>query len=146
MIQRVLVAVDASPRAPAVLAAAREVAGRFGARLHVYRAAYLPPDIPAAAHTPEDGTEAELRRLETARFNALVGDAPGLVIEPIDFNVGSPWRAILRTADRLDADLIVIGAHGFGAIDHLIGTTAGKVVNHSSRSVFVVRERPPQPR
>jgi hypothetical protein len=33
----------------------------------------------------------------------------------------------------------VIGAHGYGVIDRVLGTTAVKVVNHLDRSVFVVR-------
>jgi nucleotide-binding universal stress UspA family protein len=36
-------------------------------------------------------------------------------------------------------DLIVIGSHGYDALDRLLGTTAAKVVNHADRSVLVVR-------
>ena len=39
-------------------------------------------------------------------------------------------------------DLIVIGSHGYGAIDRVLGTTAAKVVNHADRTVLVVREKP----
>jgi nucleotide-binding universal stress UspA family protein len=39
----------------------------------------------------------------------------------------------------------VIGCHGYSGLDRVIGTTAGKVVNHADRSVFVVRERPSGP-
>ena len=38
-----------------------------------------------------------------------------------------------------DFDLIVIGSHGFGTIDRILGTTAAKVVNHAERNVLVVR-------
>ena len=38
-----------------------------------------------------------------------------------------------------NVDLIVIGSHGYGGIDRVIGTTAAKVVNHADRSVLVVR-------
>jgi nucleotide-binding universal stress UspA family protein len=38
--------------------------------------------------------------------------------------------------------LIVIGSHGFSGIDRLLGTTAGRVVNHADRSVIVVRDTP----
>ncbi len=140
-IHRVLVAVDTSPRAPGVLSAARELAGRFGARLHVYQAVYIPPDIPAAAHTGGSGTDRELERLAERKLAALVGDAPGTVIEPLEFGVGQPWRAILAAAERIQADLIVVGSHGYGGMDHVIGTTSAKVVNHASCSVFVVHER-----
>jgi nucleotide-binding universal stress UspA family protein len=41
--------------------------------------------------------------------------------------------------------LIVIGAHGYGIVDRILGTTAGRVVNHADRSVLVVRATPTAP-
>ena len=49
------------------------------------------------------------------------------------------WDGICHAARELDVDLIVIGSHGYGAIDRVIGTTAAKVVNHADRNVLVVR-------
>lgn len=51
MIARILVALDASERAPDVLAAAAEVASSFGATLVPFRALTIPPDFPPAGHT-----------------------------------------------------------------------------------------------
>jgi len=48
---------------------------------------------------------------------------------------------ICRTARELDADLIVIGSHGYGGIDRVLATTAARVVNHADRSVLVARPR-----
>jgi nucleotide-binding universal stress UspA family protein len=45
-------------------------------------------------------------------------------------------------AERLDAALVIIGSHGYGGLDRVIGTTAARVVNHADRTVVVVR--PPQ--
>ena len=36
--------------------------------------------------------------------------------------------------------MIVIGSHGYGGLDRILGTTAARVVNHALCSVFVVRE------
>ncbi len=55
--------------------------------------------------------------------------------------VGTPWGAICRAGKEHDVDLIVVGSHGYDAIDHVLGTTAAKVVNHADRSVLVVRGR-----
>jgi nucleotide-binding universal stress UspA family protein len=38
--------------------------------------------------------------------------------------------------------LIVIGSHGYGGLDRVLGTTAARVVNHALCSVLVVR--PPE--
>jgi nucleotide-binding universal stress UspA family protein len=43
-------------------------------------------------------------------------------------------------ARSVEADLIVIGSHGYAGFDRLLGTTAAKVVNHAHCSVLVVRE------
>ena len=51
-----------------------------------------------------------------------------------------PWQGICEAARRVGADLIVIGSHGYGGLDRLLGTTAAKVVNHARVSVMVVKE------
>lgn len=144
MIRSILVAVDTSSRAPGVLAAAREVADRFGARLHLYRAVYVPPDIPAGAHSDSDRGAANMQ----ARADASLAElAAGLEasIEPAELTDEPPYRAILAAADRLDVDLIVIGSHGYRGLDRILGTNAARVVNLGTRSVLVVHARPGPP-
>jgi universal stress protein F len=53
--------------------------------------------------------------------------------------VGVPWQAVCETARKLEADLVVIGSHGYSGFDRVLGTTAAKVVNHAHCSVLVVR-------
>ena len=53
---------------------------------------------------------------------------------------GSIYDEILRAADRLGADLIVIGAHRPALRDYLLGPNAARVVRHARQSVYVVRE------
>jgi universal stress protein F len=144
MIRSILAAVDTSPRAPGVLAAAREVAARFGATLHVYRAVYVPPDIPAGAPSGDDRGAAHMQRHADDDLRRIVGDAPDRV-EPVELTDEPPYRAILAAADRLDVDLIVIGSHGYRGIDRILGTNAARVVNLGLRNVLVVHERPPRP-
>ena len=56
--------------------------------------------------------------------------------------LGAPWQSICETARTRQADLIVIGSHGYSGVDRLLGTTAAKVVNHASCSVLVVGDAP----
>jgi nucleotide-binding universal stress UspA family protein len=63
---------------------------------------------------------------------------PGLV-EKIVTAFATPWDGICRSARELDADLIMIGSHGYGGLDRVLGTVAGKVVNHADRNVLVIR-------
>jgi len=57
--------------------------------------------------------------------------------------VGSPWQSICRIAQTIGADLVVLGSHGYSGVDHLLGTTAAKVVNHCGCSVLVVKDPSP---
>ncbi|KZM50982.1 universal stress protein [Labrenzia sp. OB1] len=52
---------------------------------------------------------------------------------------GSIYSEIMRVADELDCDLIVIGAHRPGLGDYLLGPNAARVVRHAKQSVYVVR-------
>jgi len=53
--------------------------------------------------------------------------------------VGTAWNTLCSVARDEQAELIVIGSHGYGGIDRLLGTTAARVVNHADCSVLVVR-------
>lgn len=52
---------------------------------------------------------------------------------------GKIYDEILRAADRLNADLIVMGSHRPDLSDYLLGPNAAKVVRHAKQSVYVVR-------
>jgi universal stress protein F len=143
LIARILVALDASSRAPGVLAAAAEIAVSFGASLTPFRALAIPPDFPPSAHLAAGDPLPEYLRGEALRaLRVLVDTLAGgaTVSEPI-VQIGQPWRVILGTADELDVDLIVLGSHGFYGLDRVIGTTAAKVANLARRNVLVVHDR-----
>ncbi len=52
---------------------------------------------------------------------------------------GKPYEQILQVAEKLESDLIVIGAHQPDLKDYLLGPNAARVVRHANCSVFVVR-------
>jgi nucleotide-binding universal stress UspA family protein len=54
---------------------------------------------------------------------------------------GTVYESIIDTAERIDADLIVMAAHRPELKDYLLGPNAARVVPHSERSVLVVREK-----
>ncbi|PWR74934.1 universal stress protein [Methanospirillum stamsii] len=56
------------------------------------------------------------------------------------FEQGHAGDTILSTAEKINADLIVMGSHGKSNIDRiLIGSVSSFVVEHSKVSVLVVR-------
>ena len=63
----------------------------------------------------------------------------GFTAEPLR-PLGKPAEEIMKIASKHQADLIVMGAKGLGAIDRfLLGSVSTRVVQHSSCSVLVVR-------
>ncbi|THD71759.1 universal stress protein [Thalassobius vesicularis] len=52
---------------------------------------------------------------------------------------GTIYDEILRAADKLAVDVIVIGSHRPELKDYLLGPNAARVVRHAKQSVYVVR-------
>jgi universal stress protein F len=52
---------------------------------------------------------------------------------------GAPKDQILKLADSIDADLIVLGSHRPGITTYLLGSNAAAVVRHAKCPVLVVR-------
>jgi universal stress protein F len=138
--KRILVALDASARAGLVLAAAARLAELAGARLVLFRAINVPPDLPHEVLAVTDvRLEDVLKRNAHEDLDRIAGTLPAGLVEGITAEFATPWDGICRAGRTYDADLIVIGSHGYSGLDHLIGTTAAKVVNHADRNVLVVR-------
>jgi universal stress protein F len=138
--RRMLVALDGSSRAQIVLAAAARMAELAGSKLVLFRAISVPVDMPTEILSLLD------RRLEDVLIGNAHADleriAAGLArdrVERIVTPFATAWDGICRAARELDVDLIVIGSHGYGGLDRVLGTTAAKVVNHADRNVLVVR-------
>ncbi|HEU0035803.1 MAG TPA: universal stress protein [Kofleriaceae bacterium] len=138
--KRILVALDSSPRAPMVLEAAARLAELVGAKLLLFRAVTVPPDLPDDIFTVTDLRLEELL-LGNARGDLanLAKQVPADRIEKSITTFATAWDGICRTARDENVDLIVIGSHGYAGLDRLLGTTASKVVNHADRNVLVVR-------
>lgn len=139
---RILVAVDSSPRACVVLDAAIDLARRTGAKIRLLRIVGLPPELPpnlfAAPATQLVESHLEAAKHDLEDFEQLVPDD---LLDGATVQLGVAWDGICSYAREHDVDMIVIGSHGYGLLDRLVGTTAAKVVNHADRSVLVVRAR-----
>lgn len=53
---------------------------------------------------------------------------------------GNVYDEILRAADKLDVDVIIMAAHRPEARDYLLGPNVARVVRHAKQSVYVVRD------
>jgi|HubBroStandDraft_6_1064221.scaffolds.fasta_scaffold1179388_1 nucleotide-binding universal stress UspA family protein len=140
MICKFLVALDGSPRARPVLFAAANLAEFLRATMDLLRVITIPPEFPAAAHaTQGDPLPAFMEREAYDAMRVLLSSLPRIPMCQLRVRQGAqPWRPIIDVADEIEADLIVLGSHGYYAIDRLIGTTAARVANMARRNVLVI--------
>jgi nucleotide-binding universal stress UspA family protein len=143
VMKRVLVGLDGSARSSGVLDAAVSVASKQGARVILLRVVGLPRDVPQDFFKITDEPLVDvLRRRAKSYLDECMPKVPADLFGGIEIGVGTPWEGICKMAQSLEAELIVVGSHGYSGWDRLLGTTAAKVVNHAPCSVLVVRERP----
>lgn len=147
VLRKVLVAVDGSPAAAAVVEAARELcAGREGCRVTLLRV--LPPPLPPAASAEAWAAlsrDADLlaateraARTELEPLRAELAGA-GIPVE-VDVAVGRPGEEIVRYARLGGYDLVVVGRRGLGPVAEMVlGSVSAYVVRHSPVPVLVVQ-------
>jgi len=136
-----LIALDDSPRAPAVFDAGTELARLTGAQVFLVRVLTEPTDIPPAARTVPDHLGRDVERAVRAEFQRLMNGAPDVPFATPLVVEGDPWRRIIDIGKQLDVDVIVVGNHRTHGVERVLGTVASRVVNHADRSVLVVRAR-----
>jgi len=138
-LKRVLVAVDASEQAGEILGAALDLAVTADTRIVPFRVMGWPADMHNLAQLDEAERSRALVAVEPRALRDLVRDLPMPRVEAPCAGTGVPWEVICAGAERLEADLVVIGA-GRTAMSHrFLGSTASRVVEHARRSVLVVR-------
>jgi nucleotide-binding universal stress UspA family protein len=138
--RRILVGLDGSPSERQVLDGAIKLATQLGGKLILLNAVSLPMTLPPhALAVTYDEVGVLLTRQAEQHLEKLARSAPRGVVERVIVDVGVPWRVLCERARVEDVELIVIGSHGYGGIDRLIGTTAGRIVNHAHCSVLVQR-------
>jgi nucleotide-binding universal stress UspA family protein len=66
---------------------------------------------------------------------------PDLIIKTMALE-GSAKSVILEQAKIIDADLIIVGSHGYGAVERfLLGSVSQEVAVHAKCSVEIVRKK-----
>jgi nucleotide-binding universal stress UspA family protein len=138
----ILAGVDGSVRSGGVLAAAATMARAHRGKIALVRAVALPPDVPQDFFRASDLPLVNVLERAARQYleQSVSGIAPELLApDPIIVTIGVAWDGLCGEAERLKADLLIIGSHGYGGLDRLLGTTAAKVVNHAHCSVLVVR-------
>lgn len=150
---KILLAIDGSACSDAAVA---EVARRpWPADSHVRVISVVEPPAPLVAEpylVPGgyfDEAEKVIRAqaveaVERATAKLESDEAGGLQVSS-EVLLGSPKRTIVEVAEEWDADLIVVGSHGYDTWERmLLGSVSQSVTAHARCSVEVVRCKQPE--
>jgi len=158
--KRILVPIDFSDVTPPVIHLARQLAKALGAEIHLVHvrelaAAAAPgtlgyglagmPELAPMAGVPVPGFEPmpEIIREDESQKSKLSKWQEEIAQDGIKVGLHEPTGAvaeeILNQASELNADLIVMGRHGHGAMYNLlVGSATKGVLKHSKRPVLLV--------
>jgi len=152
MINKILVATDASAASNRALEMAVQFAGQHGAELlivHVIRDMQLPFEI---KEIPElefnqfesfsDAREEIMRKIaESVLRNAKEkAEKAGADKVQTAIGTGDPATSILDFARRRKVDMIVVGTRGMGKLKGtILGSVSRKVINNAETSCLIVR-------
>lgn len=129
---------DEGGQAEAVEAAAA-IAKSFGAKINVVT---VVPDFGmtiVGEYFPKDFEQKALKNAQAKLHDFVKAHLPEPDQVQHIVGHGSAYREILRVAEDIKADLIVMASHRPEMQDHLLGPNAGRVVRHADCSVLVVR-------
>lgn len=138
--QHVLAVVDLGATSAKVLQHAARVARLCGAGLSVLHVVNYSLSADADYVIPPDD-EKERMLVESAlqKLHELVAHEELDGIAQCIVTSGRPKVEILRTAEREEADLIVVGAHGRHGLTGLLGSTADRVLHRATCDVLTVQ-------
>jgi nucleotide-binding universal stress UspA family protein len=156
--KRILVPIDFSDVTLPVIDLARQLAKALNAEIHLVHvkeltAAAMPgtlgyglagmPElapmsgVPGFESMPETIPEDEAQTSKLAKWQEEIAQ-DGIKVS-LNEPTGAVAEEILNQADALDADLIVMGTHGHGAMYNLlVGSATKGVLKHSTRPVLLV--------
>jgi nucleotide-binding universal stress UspA family protein len=151
MLRRILIPLDGSPLAEAVLEPATQLGDMLGAEYTLFRAVVLPPPLqlpyPAVMIIPEQTPVTSVLREQAQGYLDEMAHrlrSRGLRVETAVEVTTDSVSAISTWAERHGADLIALATHGYGgATRFLLGSVADKLVRSATVPIFVWRPTAP---
>jgi nucleotide-binding universal stress UspA family protein len=133
----ILIAVDGSPGAQSAARIGGELAEGRDAKVLLVHAAPLPPLVPGQPLSEE--SLVAMDEMAQAAFAAAEGILAELSVEGERVVLaGSPADVILTVAEDRDADVIVVGHRGFGAMKRFVLGSVSSKLAHQARCALLL--------
>ena len=142
----IVLATDGSPSAAEATLHAVELADAFDAPLVVVAVEHV--DVPSYGYYGYAELVAELTKIERAHVEETLAQAKAVATEAdvpceVVHAAGPTAEAICSAARKHDAQMIVIGAHGWGALGRILhGSVSMAVLHEAHCPVLIVRGGP----
>lgn len=141
--KKILLALDLSAEAEQVIERATVLVQQGEAEvtlLHVVEPVVTESSYDLITSLPADFETTLLSQAED--FLRRKRDAFGLTTASLRVESGSIKTEILRVAEEIAADLIIVGTHGRHGVGLLLGSTANSILHGTPCDVLAVRIRP----
>jgi nucleotide-binding universal stress UspA family protein len=139
VLKAILCPVDFSEHSERALRYALGLAAMAGARITVLSVTDPLLDAAARAAGSRETSAAQVERALGALFDRIAGESTRPPAAAVVARVGQPAEEILRLANQIPADIIVMGTQGMGAAERfLLGSTTEKVLRASHVPVLAV--------
>jgi len=142
MMNNILAAIDFSDISPAVIDRAAQIARCFSSQLWLIHVAAPNPDFIGYGTGPQSERDWRAKTLRTEhkylQDRALELEQSGIKVTPLLIQ-GTTVETILQKAAKLNADMIIIGSHGHGALyKALLGSVSEGIIRQAFCPVLIV--------
>ena len=136
-LEKILVCTDGSPASQGAITGALALAGWCGCKIYVLEVLEFYPELEAQAPGMVARREKKMRKhLEDCKAQTEKLDIP---VEILVRRSETPYEAIIEEAEKIKAELIVMGRHGRSRLFRLMmGNVVARVIGYSSFNVLVV--------
>ena len=141
MFSNIVVGTDGSDTASAAVQLAVQLAKEQGAKLHLVIGVHTPAAVAVpsgGANVSDPGGPGPLRGVAQRMLENVAGGVDGLETE-IHTEVGDPADVIIRCADAVGADLIVVGSKGLRGTRRILGSVPNSVAHKAGCHVLIAR-------
>jgi nucleotide-binding universal stress UspA family protein len=140
MYKHILIATDGSEIANKAIPHAIELAKALGATLSAVTVTEPYDAVVAAEAIADYNEQSEERAAEILSVVTSAAEAAGIECDVIHEQNRLPYEGVIEAAEKVGADLIVVGSHGRRGIEGLlIGSQTTKLLTHSKIPALVVR-------